>query len=80
MKTTNYILTKYETVRKTEKVEYEIEVPEKIKNKTQYADNQILKNNYKNCKTVDIIDSELLDEEIVNLKKRATNSSVKRNF
>jgi len=70
MKTTKYILTKHETIRRTEKVEYEIEIPEKIKNKTEYANGQILENNYKNCKIVDIVDSELLDEEVVNLKKQ----------
>lgn len=71
MKTIKYILTKYETIRRTEKVEYEIEIPEKIKNKTEYADSQILGNNYKNCRIVDIIDGELLDEEVVNLKKQS---------
>jgi len=75
MKTTKYILTKHETVRKTEKVEYEIEIPEKIKNKTEYANNQIFNNNYKNCKVADIIDSELIDEEFIDLRR--ANQSIK---
>lgn len=64
-----YILTKYETIRRTEKVEYEVEVPDRIKNKMVYADKQVLENNYKDCKVVDIPDSEMLDEENINLKK-----------
>ena len=68
-KSPKYILTKYETVRKIERVEYEIEIPKKIKNKTEYANDQILKNNYTNYKDEDIADSERLDEEVVSLKK-----------
>ena len=69
MKSTKYILTKHENIRRIEKVEYEIEIPEKIKNKMEYADEQVLENNYNNYKIVDIIDSEMLDEEIVDLRK-----------
>lgn len=69
MKSTKYILTKYENIRRIEKVEYEIEIPEKIKNKIEYADEQVLENNYNNYKIVDIIDSEMLDEEIMDLRK-----------
>ena len=71
MKIEKYILTKCETTRKTEKVEYEIEIPENVKDKNEYANKQVLENNYKNCKVVDIVDSEILNEEIDNLKKIA---------
>lgn len=69
MKTIKYILTKHETTRKTEKVKYEIEIPENIKNKNKYADKQVLENNYRNCRVADIIDSEMLNEEVINLKR-----------
>ena len=69
MNSTKYILTKYETIRRTEKVEYMVEVPENIKNKTVYADEQVLYNNYKDYKIVDVVDSEKLDEEIRNLRR-----------
>lgn len=66
-----YILTKHETIKRTEKVEYSIDIPEHIKNKERFASNQIIENNYAKQKVVDIIDSEMLDDEIVSL--RATN-------
>ena len=69
MNSTKYILTKYETIRRTEKVEYMVEVPENIKNKIVYADEQVLYNNYKDYKIVDVVDSEKLDEEIRNLRR-----------
>lgn len=69
IKTMKYILTKHETMKRIEQVEYEVEIPKRIKNKTQYADDQIVENGYKNSKVVDILDSELLDEEVVNLRK-----------
>ena len=69
MNSTKYILTKYETIRRTEKVEYTVEIPENIKNKTGYADELVLFNNYKDYKVVDIVDSEKLDEEIRNLRR-----------
>ena len=71
MESTKYIFTKYENIRRIEKVEYEIEIPEKIKNKMEYADEQVLENNYNNYKIVDIIDSEMVDEEIVDLRKKS---------
>jgi len=70
MESTKYILTKYESIRRIEKVEYEIEIPEKIKNKIEYADEQVLENTYNNYKIVEIIDSEMLDEEIVDLREK----------
>ncbi len=69
MSSVKYILTKYETIRRTEKVEYMVEIPENIKNKTAYADEQVLDNNYANYRVVDIVDSELLDEEIRSLQR-----------
>lgn len=69
MSSTKYILTRYETIRRTEKVEYTVDIPENIKNKTVYADEQVLYNNYKDYKVVDIVDSEKLDEEIRNLRR-----------
>ena len=69
MNSTKYILTKYETIRRTEKVEYMVEIPEYIKNKIVYADEQVLDNDYTDYKVVGIVDSEKLDEEIRNLRR-----------
>ena len=69
MNTVKYILTKHETIRRTEKVEYTVEIPENTKNKTAYADEQVLYNNYADYKVVDIVDSELLDEETRSLRR-----------
>jgi len=63
-----YILTKDEIIRKTERIQYEIEIPRNIRNKTEYADEQVKENNYKSYKISDIIDSELLDDEVIDLK------------
>jgi len=68
LKNMKYILTKDETIRRTERMQYEVEVPENIKNKIGYADNQIKENNYKSYKMLDIVDSELLDDEVIDLK------------
>ncbi len=62
-----YIIIKDETVRRTERIRYEVEIPKNIKNKTEYADEQVKENNYKSYEISDIIDSELLDDEVVNL-------------
>ncbi len=69
MSSVKYILTKYETIRRTEKVEYAVEIPENVKNKKVYAVERVIDNNYEDYKVVDIIDSEILDEEIRNLRK-----------
>ena len=69
MSSVKYILTKYETIRRTEKVEYAVEIPENIKNKKVYADEQVLYNNYVDYKVVDIVDSEMLDEETRSLRR-----------
>ena len=66
-----YILTKLETIKRTEKTEYSIDIPKNIKDKERYANNQITENKYKKYKVVDIVDSEILDDETVSL--RATN-------
>ena len=65
-----YIITKHETVRRTEKVQYVVSVPEKIKNKAEYAQKQLGEGNYLSCKVVDIIDSEMLDDEIIDFGKQ----------
>ena len=69
MNSGKYVLTKYETIRRTEKVEYTVEIPFNIGNKTEYADEQVFDNNYVDYKVVDIVDSEMLDEEICALRK-----------
>jgi hypothetical protein len=69
MNSTKYVLTRYETIRRTEKVEYTVEIPKNVKNKTEYADEQILDNNYLEDKVADIVDSEMLYEEICSLRK-----------
>ncbi len=63
-----YILTKHETIRRTEKIQYEVEIPKNIQGKSEYANNQIEENNYQSYKMVDIVDSELVDDEIISLK------------
>lgn len=68
MSSVKYILIKYETIRRTEKVEYTVEIPEKIRNKTAYANEQVGDNNYTDCKVVDIVDSEMLDEKVSSLR------------
>lgn len=70
-----YILTKYETVKRIEKIEYSVDIPLNIKNKERYANNQIIENKYQKHKVVDVVDSEILDDEIVGLK--ATNPCVR---
>lgn len=69
MSDAKYILTKYETIRRTEKVEYTVEIPENIRNKREYANEQIQDSNYVDCKVVDIVDSEWLDDEVRSLRK-----------
>lgn len=69
MSSAKYILTKYETIRRTEKVEYTVEIPKNIKGKTVFADEQVLDNNYTDYKVVDIVDSEKLDEEVRSLRR-----------
>lgn len=69
MSSVKYILTKYETIRRTEKVEYAVEIPENIKNKKVYANEQVLYNNCVDYKVVDIVDSEMLDEETRSLRR-----------
>ena len=69
MSSVKYILTKYETIRRTEKVEYAVKIPENVKNKKVYAVERVIDNNYVDYKVVDIVDSEILDEEIRNLRK-----------
>jgi len=69
MNSTKYVLTKYETTRRTEKVEYIVTIPEYIKNKVVYADEQVLSSNYSDYRIVDIVDSEMLDEEIHGLRR-----------
>jgi len=63
-----YTLIKDETIRRIERVQYVVEIPKNIKNKIEYADEQVRGNNYKSYKMIDIVDSELLDDEVVNLK------------
>ncbi len=63
-----YILTKDETIRRTERMQYEVEIPKNIKNKIEYADEQVRENNYKSYKMVNIVDGEILDEEVIDLE------------
>lgn len=69
MKKLKYILTKYETVKRVEKVEYKVEIPVGIKNKIEYANKKVLGNDYVGYKIIDICDSEILDDEVEGLKK-----------
>lgn len=63
-----YILTKLETVRRVEKMQYVIEIPKKIKDKERYANKRVEENNYLSSKLSNIADSELIDDEIIDLK------------
>ncbi len=74
LKNMKHILTKYETTKRTEKIQYEVEIPKNIQNKSEYANNQIEENNYKSYKIMDIVDSELINDEIVNLKIKSEKS------
>jgi len=65
-----YIVSKLETIRRIEKIQYVVSMPEKLKNKEEYAQEQIENGNYVSCKVVDILDSEMLDEELVSLEKQ----------
>lgn len=67
-----YFLTKYETITRTEKIQYEIEIPKNIKDKTGYANNQVVENNYQSYKLLDIVGSEFINDEIVDLKIKPT--------
>ncbi len=67
---TKYIVIKHETVRRIEKVQYEILIPERVRNKDEYAQSQLEEGNYKSCKLLDVVDSEMLDEEIIKLTKK----------
>jgi len=72
MNNIRYILTKYETIRRTEKVEYVVDIPEVVMNKKEYADELVLENEHLDCTVVDIVDSEKLDEEIRSLRRVKT--------
>jgi hypothetical protein len=69
-----YILTKHETIKRTEKIQYEIEIPKSIIDKTEYANDQVEENNYHSCKIIDIIDSEIINDEIIALKIKTIKS------
>ena len=64
-----YILTKYETVQRTEKVEYVVDIPEVVRNKRQYANELVSNNEYLAYAVVDVVDSEKLDEEVRSLRR-----------
>ena len=72
MNNIRYILTKYETIRRTEKVEYVVDIPEVVMNKKEYADELVLENEHLDCTVVDIVNSEKLDEEIIGLRRVKT--------
>ena len=63
-----YILTKDETIRRTERIQYEIEIPKNTRNKIEYAHKQVEENNYKSYRISDIIDSERLNDEVIDFK------------
>ncbi len=69
MASEKYILTKCERVLRVEKVEYIVEIPEKIKYKRAYAIRQVFDNNYIEHNIVDIPYSEMLEEEVSGLRK-----------
>ena len=70
-----YVLIKDETIRRTERIQYVVEVPKSIKNKIQYADNQVKENNYKSYKMLDIVDGELLDDEVIDFAIKSSSSN-----
>jgi|GEM_PF-1651079 len=74
MKATKYMLTKYETIRRVEKVEYIIEIPSHVKNREKYAIDQVTRGDYKSYKVADVVDSEMLDDEFIGLKKAKANN------
>lgn len=75
MKIVKYTLTKYETIRRVEKVEYILEIPSHVRNKEKCAIDQVACGDYKSYKVADVVDSEMLDEQVICFTK----SRVKRN-
>jgi len=76
MKTVKYAIIKDETIRRTERVEYIFAIPVNIRNKKKYAVQQLEDNNYLNCAIIDILESELLDDNVVHFKRK--HSSISR--
>ena len=76
MKNTVYVLIKHETIRRTEKVKYTVRIPKNVKNKMLYAEKQVNTCNYMSCKLADIVDSEMLDTEIIGLQPTPTKNSL----
>ncbi|MFH0847335.1 MAG: hypothetical protein V1894_04695 [Chloroflexota bacterium] len=69
MSSSNYILTRYERMLRVEKVEYVVEIPDRIKGKRAYAEKHVFDSNYVSCSVVDIPFSEKLEEETEGLRK-----------
>ncbi|MBI4721978.1 MAG: hypothetical protein HY769_03100 [Candidatus Stahlbacteria bacterium] len=46
-----------------------IKIPANVRNKKAYAEKQLEDNNYVSCKVVDIVDSEILDDEVIDSRK-----------
>lgn len=65
-----YLLTRYETIKRVEEVEYEIEIPHGIKSKSEYAEEKVLGGAYEHCRVMNVLESESLDEETVGLKRK----------
>ncbi len=69
MSSSKYILTRCERMLRVEKVEYVVEVPERIKDKLAYAEKHVFNSDYVSCAVVDIPFSEKLEEETEGLRK-----------
>lgn len=68
--TTKYVLTRHETITKTEEVQYEIDVPTNIKSKQEYAEEQISDGNYSKSKIVNVLDSQIIGEENLSFRRK----------
>jgi len=65
-----YILIRHETITKTEEVQYEIDIPVNIRSKKEYAEEQITEGNYSDSKVVNVLDSQMVDENNLSFRKK----------
>lgn len=67
---TKYILIRHETIIRTEKIRYEINIPEDIIDKKEYAEEMVSSGDYINSKVVDVLGGQVVNEENLSLRKK----------
>ena len=65
-----YVLTRHETMTRTEKVQYEIDIPTHITRKREYAEGQFSDGNYSASNVIGVLDSQMIDEENISLRRK----------